>query len=64
MTVVSEWKTSKQRKELNAVQAEKEFKKNVFLFKKAVDLVRHVDAFTINHHIDVLNQFTFEQVVT
>lgn len=60
MTVVSEWTTSKQRKELNAVQAEKEFKKNVFLFKKAVDLVRHMDAFTINHHVDVLNQFTFD----
>ncbi|WP_393964670.1 hypothetical protein [Exiguobacterium sp. S22-S28] len=60
MTVISEWATSKQRKELSDLQAEKEFKKNEFLFKKAVDLVRHIDAFTINHHVDVLNQFTFE----
>lgn len=60
MGAISEWTTSKQRKELSDIQAEKEYKKNAFLFKKAIDLVRHMDAFTINHHVDVLNQFTFE----
>lgn len=60
MTTVSEWATSKQRNELTEVQLEKEFKKNKFLFTKAIDLIRHMEGFTIPHHVDVLNQFTFE----
>lgn len=62
MTLFSEWANAKQRKELNEIQIEKEFKKNEFLFKKAIDLIRHMDSFTINYHVDVLNQFTFENL--
>lgn len=56
----SGWSDAKQREELTKIQAEKEFDKNEFLFKKAVDLIRHMNAFTIDHHVDLLNQFTFE----
>jgi len=62
MTLFSGWADAKQREELTKIQIEKEFKKNEFLFKKAVDLIRHMNAFTINHHVDLLNQFTFESL--
>ncbi|EZP58372.1 hypothetical protein [Exiguobacterium sp. RIT341] len=62
MTLFSEWANTKQRNELNEIQKEKEFQKNEFLFKKALDLIRHMDSFTINYHVDVLNQFTFENL--
>lgn len=62
MTLFSEWANTKQRNELSKIQLEQEFQKNEFLFKKALDLIRHMDSFTINYHVDVLNQFTFENL--
>ncbi|WP_449402551.1 hypothetical protein [Exiguobacterium artemiae] len=60
--IFSGWSDAKQREELTKIQVEQEFNKNDFLFKKAVDLIRHMNAFTIDHHVDLLNQFTFESL--
>lgn len=62
MTLFSGWTDAKLREELTKIQIEKEFKRNEFLFKKAVDLIRHMNAFTIDHHVNLLNQFTFENL--
>lgn len=62
MTTLTEWIHSEQRKELDAIQREKEFKKNEFLFKKAIDLILHMNDFTISYHVDMLNQFTYNNL--
>lgn len=62
MTMLTEWINSGQRKELDAIQREKEFKKNEFLFKKAIDLILHMNDFTINYHVEMLNQFTYNNL--
>lgn len=62
MTLFTEWINSGHRKELDAIQQEKEFKKNEFLFKKAIDLILHMNDFTINYHVQMLNQFTYNNL--
>lgn len=62
MTILTEWINSGHRKELDAIQQEKEFKKNEFLFKKAIDLILHMNDYTINYHVQMVNQFTYKNL--
>lgn len=62
VNLITEWINSDHRKKLDAIQQEKEFKKNEFLFEKAIDLILHMNEFTMNYHVQVLNQLTYSNL--
>ena len=59
---MGEWSNAKNRKVMDEIQREKEFKKNEFLFKKAIELIRHMNEFTLNYYIQMLNQLTYKNL--
>lgn len=62
MTFFSEWINNSHREKLDAIQKEKEFKKNTFLFKKAIDLIMHMSNYTMRYYIQMLNQLTYRNL--
>lgn len=61
-TLMSEWSNSEKRKVLDEIQREKEYKRNEFLFKKAIDLIEHMNKNTLRYYIQMLNQLTYRNL--
>lgn len=61
--LVGESINNKSRNEVEVIQQEKEFKKNEFMFKKSIDLILHMNDYTLNYHIQTLNQLTYKNLL-
>jgi len=56
--IVREVTSYKQRKKIAEVEKDKEFKRNTFLFKKALNLIIHMSEFPLKYQTNRLNELT------
>lgn len=62
IAAASEWSNRSSRKVMDEIQKEKEFKKNEFYFKKAIELILHMDSHTLPYYIQRLNQLSYSNL--